>query len=140
MGLYLFFTGFAWRYFRMWLAPAFALVIVGTLFSIQHWPGAVWLRLAGVGLFAVGYTVALSKKPAFNRLDYAKIVWAVLALAEFSIQILPTRLGFEADLAFVLGTTALTFVYMITPVKRYELAKPEQPSDVLDWDETESAR
>ena len=137
MGFYLVVTGFCWRYFRLWIAPGVVLLIFSILFTIQHWPFASYLRMGGIACLAVGYAFSLTKKPAFNRLDYAKVVWAVLALAQFTVESFHWRFGFQLDLALVLGTTALTFIYMITPVKQYKPVKPGRPGDVLDWDEME---
>ena len=65
-------------YFR-YIMFCFAIIIVGALFKIMHWPGgAICLMVGFIGI-AVIYTIRFIKKPTKNQLDIMKWVYVVTA-------------------------------------------------------------
>jgi len=55
-----------------------AVVIIGALFKIQHWPFANGIVIIGLTGIAITYFVSFLKKPVKQRLDYLKITWVIL--------------------------------------------------------------
>jgi hypothetical protein len=57
-----------------------ALVLIGSLFKIMHWPGsAVFLLTGFAGIFII-YAVHFSKKNKKGLTDFLKLMWVILIL------------------------------------------------------------
>lgn len=138
MGAYIAITGFTWRWTRWWIIPGLAGYAMSIVFSMLHWPGANILGISSLIVLLIVYSISISRKPRFTLLDYGKIAWALLVALRFAVQ--AARLPWLTELTFalVLGTVALTFLFMITPVNTDREDDPQEPSDILDWDQTKS--
>ena len=65
-------------YFR-YISFLIAIVIVGAMFKIMHWPGsAIILTIGLIGIPSV-YLFRFIKKPIKRQLDIMKLVWVITA-------------------------------------------------------------
>jgi hypothetical protein len=64
------------RYFRLvWLA--FALIILGFLFKVMHWPFSGPLLIIGMLIIPVIYLIHYYHKPEKEALDLLKLIWVL---------------------------------------------------------------
>jgi hypothetical protein len=59
----------------------FAIVIVGSLFTIMHWPYGTLILVSGFAGIVIVYFLSFLKKPIKNRLDILKLAWVVVSHA-----------------------------------------------------------
>jgi len=64
---------------------ALAVLIIGGLFKIQHWPGSSGLILGSVCLLAIFYTIHFLGKQDKRLLDWAKCLYVISTLALINI-------------------------------------------------------
>jgi GldL N-terminal domain len=79
------------------LRISIAIIFIGVMFKIMHWPYRDWIMTTGFSLVAILYPFRFFKKEQKKILDYAKLFfvvsWAIYGI--FSILHLPYKMGFE---------------------------------------------
>ncbi len=100
-----------------------AILIMGILFRIQHWPNALAMVITGSGLITISYLVHFIRKPMKQVLDWFKAV----AVCVFFLNILSALARFpfreEFNLLAVLLVLGLICMYYVEVMKAKK--KPE---------------
>lgn len=109
-GVYILLAGgtfYATRLFKL-LGISIALICVGALFKIQHYPGASMIMTAGMGSIVIFYLVHFLKKRSKVIQDYTKMLFVWLLPTGAMLQILHFPYGMEVSLF-----TSVTLIYLV---------------------------
>ncbi len=112
------------RYYK-WSALSVALVLIGAVIRIMHWPGAHFFNFSAALLILSLYTVHFVRKPIKKELDWIKLAFVYVYMFSQSIRFF--NFPFPKETAF------LSHIILAYALFLFFYKKPEPiPTNILD--------
>jgi hypothetical protein len=106
------------RHFRL-VSLAFAVIILGTLFKIMHWPFAAPLLIIGMLIIPVIYLIHYYYKPEKEVLDLLKLIW-VLSFFILKLLLMLHWIRDDYNMVLINGILFFLIIVMVFYEKRKE--------------------
>jgi hypothetical protein len=105
----------------------FATLIIGMLFTLQHWPNGRILIVTGCSIIGIVYFIHFIKKQAKRVLDWGKVLYVITLMITITFRML--HYEFNEELSWVLFVTG---IILIVTFYFHELKSPEKEGVELD--------
>lgn len=99
------------------ISLSIAVLIVGTMFKIMHWPGSSFMIIIGIGSILIFYMIHFLKKNNKNLIDYGKAFVLTLILSARLINFFHFAYGYELLYLSYFVFISFTFYYIIVQIK-----------------------
>lgn len=105
----------------------FAVLIIGMLFTLQHWPNGRALIVTGSSIIGVAYAIHFIKKQVKEVLDWEKVLYVMISMLTIVFRIL--HYGYNEELSWLVLTSG---IILIATFYFQELKNKEKEADELD--------
>jgi hypothetical protein len=105
----------------------FAILIVGMLFTLQHWPNGRALIVTGCSVIGIVYAIHFVKKQVKEVLDWEKVLYVMISMLAITFRIL--HYEYNEELSWLVLTSG---IILIATFYFQELKNKEKEADELD--------
>jgi hypothetical protein len=116
----------------------FAILITGTLFTLQHWPGQYVFILMGCSIIGIAYFIHFIKKRIKTVLDWEKVFYVIIVMVTMIFRML--HYGYNEELSWLLLIAGISLIatfyfYELKTVEKVGVALDHEGENVFKYDD-----